>query len=72
LTASAYKEFNGRSWGSTGYFDENITGYDKNGNITALNRKSNNTTIDNLTYTYEDVSNRLKSVSDASGNCKRI
>jgi RHS repeat-associated protein len=70
LTASAYKEFNGRSWGSTGYFDENITGYDKNGNITALNRKSNNTTIDNLTYTYEDVSNRLKSVSDASGNAK--
>lgn len=70
LTASAYKEFNGSSWGSTGYFDENITGYDKNGNITALNRKSNNTTIDNLTYTYEDVSNRLKSVSDASGNSK--
>jgi RHS repeat-associated protein len=70
LTASAYKEHNGSTWTNTGYFDENITGYDKNGNITALNRRSNNTTIDNLTYTYEDASNLLKSVSDASGNPK--
>ena len=43
--------------------------YDKNGNITSLNRNgfvnSANTPIDNLTYSYFPNTNQLKSVTDA-------
>ncbi len=48
--------------------------YDKNGNITALNRKghtnvgaTNFGTMDNLVYTYNTTSNKLKKVLD-NGN----
>lgn len=59
----------------TNAYDENIT-YDKNGNITSLNRKGNGdpqigaTVIDDLTYVYSsNTSNQLLKVTDSpSGN----
>ena len=42
--------------------------YDANCNITQLQRNRNNTLIDNLSYSYYSNGNRLKSVTDASGN----
>ncbi|MBG0780798.1 MAG: RHS repeat-associated core domain-containing protein [Bacteroidales bacterium] len=42
--------------------------YDANGNITNLQRNMDNTLIDDLDYTYYSNSNRLQSVTDASGN----
>ncbi|MCC9043641.1 RHS repeat-associated core domain-containing protein [Myroides sp. M-43] len=53
-------------------YDEKL-GYDKNGNITRLDRNGASlagvvTTIDKLTYGYEPGSNRLSTVRDASGN----
>ncbi len=58
---------------STNY-NLNSVVYDKNGNITALNRKghtnvgaTNFGTMDNLVYTYETTSNKLKKVLD-NGN----
>ena len=49
----------------TGAYTEKITGYDKNGNILALQRYGNGL-IDNLTYTYNG--NQLTKVEDATGN----
>ena len=49
----------------TGTYTEKVTGYDKNGNITGLQRYGNGL-IDNLTYTYNG--NRLTKVEDATGN----
>ena len=49
----------------TGAYTEKVTGYDKNGNITGLQRYGNGL-IDNLTYTYNG--NRLTKVEDATGN----
>jgi len=49
----------------TGAFTEKVTGYDKNGNITALQRYGNGL-IDNLTYTLNG--NQLTKVEDATGN----
>jgi len=42
--------------------------YDANGNITQLQRNMDNTLIDKLSYSYYSNGNRLKSVTDASGN----
>jgi hypothetical protein len=42
--------------------------YDANGNITNLQRNMDNTLIDDLSYSYYSNGNRLKSVTDASGN----
>ena len=49
----------------TNAYTEKVTGYDKNGNITGLQRYGNGL-IDNLTYTYNG--NRLTKVEDATGN----
>jgi RHS repeat-associated protein len=56
---------------NTGYFNESIGSYDKNGNIISLQRSFNNVTVDNLTYTYFPASNELKKITDigiASGS----
>ena len=59
---------------STNYNLNSLVAYDKNGNITALNRKghtnvgaTNFGTMDNLVYTYNTTSNKLKKVLD-NGN----
>ena len=49
----------------TGAYTEKVTGYDKNGNITGLQRY-NTSLVDNLTYTYNG--NQLTKVEDATGN----
>ena len=35
---------------NTGYYSESVSQYDNKGNIKALQRKYNNTTVDNLSY----------------------
>ncbi len=51
--------------GNTGF---NIT-YDRNGNINRLTRKAyNNTTLDDLTYTYGTTDNKLTAIVDAAVN----
>ncbi len=63
LTAASYKEKGASAWTvNSGHFDVSGIQYDYNGNITDLQRKSANTTIDNLDYTYEG--NQLKSIND--------
>ena len=49
----------------TGAYTEKVTGYDKNGNITGLQRY-NSSLVDNLTYIYNG--NQLTKVEDATGN----
>ena len=49
----------------TGAYTEKVMGYDKNGNITGLQRY-NSSLVDNLTYTYNG--NQLTKVEDATGN----
>lgn len=76
LKQAYYATNNGGTWnGNTGLFDEQITSYDKNGNINGIvrNGKVQNakTTIDNLTHSYNlngSQSNRLIGVTDASTN----
>lgn len=73
---SYYAINNGGVWtGNAGLFDEQITNYDKNGNIKGIvrNGKVNGASVpvDNLTHTYllnGKESNRLVGVSDASAN----
>ena len=48
-----------------GNYTEEVGGYDKNGNITGLQRY-NSSLVDNLTYTYNG--NQLSKVEDATGN----
>ncbi|WP_395054670.1 DUF6443 domain-containing protein [Flavobacterium sp.] len=62
------------NYGVTSSYDEYLT-YDKNGNIMTLYRNGSfetsqdvNINIDNLTYTYEDQSNKLTTVFDATNN----
>ncbi|SDQ01686.1 RHS repeat-associated core domain-containing protein [Mucilaginibacter sp. OK268] len=52
---------------STGNHENGIT-YDMIGNITALNRYSNSTLIDQLTYTYPTGSSQLQAVTDATAS----
>lgn len=59
---------------NTGGWNETVTGYDLNGNITHLNRNASTpgatagTLIDNLTYTYSTTNpNWLNTVTDATG-----
>ena len=49
----------------TGAYTEKVTEYDKNGNITGLQRYSSSL-VDNLAYTYNG--NQLTKVEDATGN----
>ncbi len=70
LTASDYGEGSSlNDAGAANKYNEYDISYDLNGNITALKRNSGSL-IDNLTYAYEDsgVSNKLSSVTDASGS----
>lgn len=76
LKQAYYATNTGTAWnGNVGMFDEQVTSYDKNGNINGIvrNGKVQNakTTIDNLTHSYNlngSLSNRLIGVSDASTN----
>ena len=64
LLKASYAEGTGLS-DNAGYFDEEITGYDNNGNIKGLKRNYNNTTVDNLTYAYFAKTNQLQKIADA-------
>jgi RHS repeat-associated protein len=66
LTNANYADGSGLS-DNTGYFNEKITNYDPNGNISGLQRSHNSNTelVDNLTYTYLPNSNQLGSIADA-------
>jgi RHS repeat-associated protein len=64
LSQANYAE--GASLGTNaGYFSENITNYDKNGNILGLQRKYNNILVDGLAYTYITKTNQLQRVTDS-------
>lgn len=68
LTAANFKEKTS-SWSASAAYDENGINYDRNGNITALQRKADGTLVDNLTYTYQDTnSDRLAKVSDSAND----
>jgi len=63
LKTSQISEYNG-SWSAPSIkYAENITLYDKNGNIKGLNRYHNNTQIDQMTYSGYD-GNKLLRVDD--------
>ena len=51
-----------------GWFSENITKYDKNGNIINLSRAFNNIIADKLSYSYFAGTNKLQLVSDPIGD----
>jgi RHS repeat-associated protein len=76
LEKAHYASNNLGAWtGNAGMFDEQISSYDKNGNIKGILRTGKidgaKTTIDNLTHTYlltGKESNRLIGVSDGSTN----
>ncbi|MXV39216.1 hypothetical protein GO491_11090, partial [Flavobacteriaceae bacterium Ap0902] len=71
------KAYYGKSGIYKGNYDEHLQ-YDKNGNITELQRwgtadykvKNYNPDMDELTYKYYDGTNRLKSVADATGSIR--
>jgi hypothetical protein len=52
---------------NSGYYSEVITGYDKNGNIQGMQRKYDNTLVDNLDYDYLNSgrSNQLLKITDS-------
>src|SRR5690606_36970346 len=54
---------------STTLQESGIT-YDKNGNIKTLTRSGS--VVDNLTYSYTDSGNQLKSINDTSGNSSGV
>lgn len=62
-----------KTTGKVGYFNEAL-GYDLMGNIVTLNRKANNTLIDQLNYTYanNNQSNQLAVINDQSGNAEGL
>jgi RHS repeat-associated protein len=66
MLKAGYKDGTGLDQ-NTGYYDEEITGYDKNGNIGGLKRRFANSEVDNLIYTYKssDKSNQLLRVADS-------
>lgn len=71
LQHAKYARRNGGLWNAdVGMFNEHNIGYDRNGNITALQRtaKINGTAqvMDNLAYTYTGLGNQLTQVDDAS------
>jgi len=78
LKQAYYASNNAGAWsGNSGMFNEQISSYDKNGNINGIVRSGKingtQTTIDNLTHTYVlsgAQSNRLISVSDATANAQ--
>ncbi len=67
LSKASFFEYTSPSWVSNTKFNENISQYDKNGNIKTLSRKDNAAAyLDSLTYTYDG--NKLTKIDDASGN----
>jgi hypothetical protein len=74
MTAAAFKSYSpGISWSSTALdFSESGVSYDLNGNLTSLTRRgvqigvTTAVLVDDLSYTYESFSNKLKSVADNS------
>ena len=60
--------WNGSSWNSNNNHYSTSQTYDDNDNLQTLTRKEGNTTIDDLNYTYETSSNKLKAVRDNSNN----
>jgi RHS repeat-associated protein len=64
LKTSAFSEYNG-SWTAPGNkYAENISSYDRNGNIKALDRYHNNVQVDQMNYSNYD-GNKLLRVDDA-------
>ncbi|NAS12392.1 DUF6443 domain-containing protein [Poritiphilus flavus] len=57
---------------NTGNYNLGSVEYDKNGNITELQRYGVSGMVDNLSYSYlnSEISNRLKSVGDATGDAE--
>ncbi len=72
IIAADFNEFEGGNYNRTNGLDfsESDYSYDLNGNILSVNRKGwkagGSTYIDQLTYNYESLSNKLKNVIDAS------
>ncbi len=70
LDGTNYATDNAGAWNNDlGHFDVN-PGYDDNGNLLSLTRKSEDATIDNLVYDYENAgvtSNKLLAVTDTGG-----
>lgn len=66
LSETSYAQWDGNSWhADKGHFSTNTT-FDNNGNIQSLERNAEGAEIDDLTYTYETNSNKLKAVADAA------
>ncbi len=69
LKTGGHKVSSALSQWASGSYEENISGYDLNGNIKSLNRKGEGATvIDNLSYTY--TGNKLMQVSDSGDKTK--
>ncbi len=67
LLSAEYQYYSG-SWQNPARFDVSSLQHDGNGNILGLVRKKeDNSTIDNLTYSYIAGTNKLQSVTDAVG-----
>ncbi|MBN2612054.1 MAG: hypothetical protein JXB00_10905, partial [Bacteroidales bacterium] len=63
LKTSSYADGAGLA-DNTGYYNENITEYDANGNIVKLNRSFGAELVDDLTYYYFSGSNQIRSITD--------
>jgi RHS repeat-associated protein len=66
LLKASYKDGTGLTENPDWYMEE-ITSYDKNGNIKGLKRNYENITVDNLNYDYlnNEASNQLKKITDS-------
>ena len=65
IQSGIQKKLNGSQWILPGN-EEQITGYDFNGNIRSLVRKVNASIVDDLMYQYPTTSNQLNTVQDRS------
>ncbi len=64
LTSATYSNYASSSWATTNAFKVNTLAYDKQGNITSLNRYDDAASlIDNLSYSYA-ANNRLTGITD--------
>ena len=70
LKNTRYATWNGSAWNGNSNRYNTTSTYDNNDNLKTLTRKENGTTVDNLSYTYNSNSNKLKSVRDNSNNAK--
>ena len=66
LTQANYNYYDGSSWVNVNTFDVTGLSYDKDGNITALNRRLN--CLNTYSYTYASGTNRLATVNKNGSN----